>query len=252
VYGLWLTLKGKVLADSFVVRGETAAEFWVGSYFSAAALIRERLESHVIADDVVIEDCTAEWAGVTVIGEGAAQMSLTAAGSGALVFPGRRERGEHFEWMFRGAAGEPAWPATSETAWLQADDMERRRIRSRMPAVPIDIGPADLPQEAGLDAEAISFTKGCYLGQEVMARLRSMGQVRRRLVRVLGSGSPPPALPVPVFAAARQVGELRSAVTDGGEGWVGLALVSRLQVAPEAGLAWTAEGAPAMRVLDAP
>jgi folate-binding protein YgfZ len=121
-----------------------------------------------------------------------------------------------------------------------------------MPAVPIDIGPADLPQEAGLDAEAISFTKGCYLGQEVMARLQSMGQVRRRLVRVLGSGSPPPALPVPVFAAARQVGELRSAVTDGGEGWVGLALVSRLQVAPEAGLAWTAEGAPAMRVLDAP
>src|SRR5438046_523634 len=56
VYGLWLTVKGKVLADSFVVRGPRADEFCLGSYFSPAGVIRERLESHVIADDVVIED----------------------------------------------------------------------------------------------------------------------------------------------------------------------------------------------------
>src|SRR5262245_55014498 len=54
MYGLWLTLKGKVQADSFVLRGTNADEFWIGSYFSPAAVICARLEGHVIADDVTI------------------------------------------------------------------------------------------------------------------------------------------------------------------------------------------------------
>src|SRR5262245_45614431 len=58
VYGLWLTLKGKVLADSFVIGGDTANEFWIGSYFSPADVVRQRIESHVIADDVTVEDQT--------------------------------------------------------------------------------------------------------------------------------------------------------------------------------------------------
>src|SRR5688500_2187714 len=44
VYGLWLTVKGKVLADSFVLRGGAPDEFWIGSYFSSSDTIRERLE----------------------------------------------------------------------------------------------------------------------------------------------------------------------------------------------------------------
>src|SRR5437016_12516025 len=52
VYGLWLNVKGKVVADSFTLRGGAAQEFWLGSYFSPAAIIRERLEGHIIADDV--------------------------------------------------------------------------------------------------------------------------------------------------------------------------------------------------------
>src|SRR5690349_21801352 len=71
VYGLWLNVKGKVVADSFVVRG-AAGEFWVGSYFSSAAAIRERLESFIIADDVVVEDATAGWSGFALLGAGAA------------------------------------------------------------------------------------------------------------------------------------------------------------------------------------
>src|SRR5438876_590876 len=56
VYGLWLNVKGKVVADSFVLRGAAADEFWIGSYSSPAKTIVERLEGFVIADDVVIED----------------------------------------------------------------------------------------------------------------------------------------------------------------------------------------------------
>jgi folate-binding protein YgfZ len=208
-YGLWLTLKGKVEADGFVFRGESADEFWIGSYFSRAPVIRARLEGFIIADDVTIEDQTDAWTGITWVGE--------AVGSR-----------------------------------LDTETVERARIAARIPAVPVDAGPGDLPNEADLDATAVSYTKGCYLGQEVMARLKAMGQVRRRLVRVGGIGSKPIALPAAVFKGERQVGEVRSAVADGAGGWLGLAMVSNLHTAANAELAFSAGGASALRLLDAP
>jgi folate-binding Fe-S cluster repair protein YgfZ len=144
VYGLWLTLKGKVLADSFVVRGGMSAGgsaaggaevFWVGSYFSPAAAIRERLEAYVIADDVVIEDLTTEWAGVTVWG------GSVEAGAGHVVFPGRRSREACVEWMFPAARANEVWAALAGRVELDAEEMERRRIAAAVPAVPVDIGP---------------------------------------------------------------------------------------------------------------
>src|SRR5580700_11007492 len=72
VYGLWLNEKGKVQADSFVLRAEENA-FWVGSYFSPAATVCERLKSNLIADDATIEDCTAGCRGVTLIGAAAGE-----------------------------------------------------------------------------------------------------------------------------------------------------------------------------------
>ena len=140
----------------------------------------------------------------------------------------------------------------SATTWLTAEEVTRRRIGAGIPAIPADVGPGDLPNEAGLEGEAISFTKGCYLGQEVMARLKSMGQVRRRLMRVRGEGENIPTLPAPLFGAGRAVGELRSAVRDGVGGWIGLAMVTLLHVAPGAELAWTPVGNPAVRVMEAP
>jgi hypothetical protein len=95
-----------------------------------------------------------------------------------------------------------------------------------VPAIPAEFGPGDLPQEAGLETVAISFTKGCYLGQEVMARLQAMGQVRRRLVRVAGLGLAP-AAGVELLQAGRRVGELRAA-EHYGTGWLGLAMVNLL------------------------
>src|SRR5882672_6295726 len=90
-YGLWLNAKGKVLADSFVGHDAVASEFWVGSYFSESTVIRERLEAYVIADDVVIEDVTKEWTGVSLLGNGANQLLAELRGFGR-VFLGRRGR----------------------------------------------------------------------------------------------------------------------------------------------------------------
>ena len=246
-YGLWLNQKGKVLADSFV-RKIAANEAWIVSYFSPAAVIRERLEAYIIADDVVIEDVTESMRGLTIIG--AATATGLRLGATAWSFRGRRTREAPAEIIF---------PADMETAVnaklagrteLVTEQMEQLRIAAGIPAVPADIGPSDLPNEGGLETEAISYTKGCYLGQEVMARLKNLGQVRRRLLRVHGAGEPP-ACPAVVFQAARKAGELRSAARDG-TGWIGLALVSLVQLKREAGLALAADGAAVVTFTDVP
>jgi len=253
VYGLWLTLKGKVLADSFVLRGGGLNEFWIGSYFSPAAVIRERLESHVIADDVVVEDLTEDVAAFTVIGgDGLGSVEPPLPGEATWIFRGRRDREESREIIYRSSAGEPAWARRSAGRRVEAEEMTRRRIAARIPAVPLDIGPADLPNEGGLEAVAISYTKGCYLGQEVMARLKSMGQVRRRLLGIGGTGDTLPSVPAAVFVGSRQVGEIRSVARDGAGGWIGLAMLSLMHLSPGAELAFAADGVPAARLLDAP
>lgn len=250
VYGLWLTVKGKVVADSFVLRGAATEEFWVGSYFSPAAAIRERLESHIIADDVVVEDVTSEWSAVSIF-DSDAPAAGSAAQADGFVFPGRRGVGG-VEWVFRHEGIESVRTRLAGRRELLAEEVARWRIAAGIPAIPADVGPADLPNEGGLEADAISYNKGCYAGQEVMARLKSMGQVRRRLLRVRGSGESIPAVPAPVFTAARQVGELRSVARDNANDWIGLAMVSLMHVAPGAELSFAAGGPPAMRLIDTP
>ena len=67
---------------------------------------------------------------------------------------------------------------------LSAEELEQLRIEAGMPAWGKEIDDSILPAEAGLDETHISFTKGCYPGQEPIARLRNRGKVNRRL-RVL-------------------------------------------------------------------
>lgn len=260
VYGLWLSVQGRVVADSFVIRGQRENEYWICSYHSPAALVRERLASHVVADDVVIADETARWAGITVFGSGAVGERTPGTapggigGAGVLAFPGRRAAEAHVEYLapidaFEPPAHDAALAAARE---LGAAEVERRRISAGIPAVPADVGPHDLPNEGGLDRDAISYSKGCYLGQEIMSRLKSMGQIRRRLVRVRGRTSLPPALPAPLFVGSQQAGELRSAAADAGGGVIGLAMVSRRHVSVDATLSFGPEGAPTFVLLDPP
>lgn len=241
-YGLWLNQKGRVLADSFVLR-ESADSVWIVSFSSSAAVIRERLDAYIIADDVVIEESTEAWQGVVAGGEAAEAWLLRAAGAvpaageftragGGFVFRGRRGAGTSFEWLLPAGATVPeGWEPVA------ADALERMRISAGIPRVPQDIGPGDLPNEGGLDAVAISYTKGCYLGQEVMARLKAMGTVRRRLVRVRAGGRSAPAVPAALLQGEKRVGELRSVAADGEGGFIGLAMVTKLGLDPAALLA---------------
>src|SRR3954465_5898122 len=116
-------------------------------------------------------------------------------------------------------------------AGLDGDaDLERLRIEAATPMFGREIDDRVLPAEAGLDERAISFTKGCYPGQEPIARQHYRGKVNRRL-RVLELDGDPPEPETPVVFGGKEVGRVTSAVP-------GLALAFvRVEVPDDAALA---------------
>ncbi len=246
VYGLWLTLKGKVVGDSFLLQ-KPAGVYWAVSYATPAAVLRERLESFIIADDVTVADQTPDWTGLTVFREFSSAARATFTAAGALMFTGRRTHLAHTDCLVpvdRLAALRSTLGSAEE---LDESEMEWQRICAGIPSIPRDIGPNDLPNEGHLDEAAISYTKGCYLGQEVMARLKSMGQIRRKLLPVSSSTADCPAVPAALYTRERQVGELRSAACREGA-LRGLAMLNLLPLGSATELSFTPDGPPALRV----
>ena len=117
---------------------------------------------------------------------------------------------------------------------VSGDELERARIEAGVPAWGKELDDSVLPAEAGLDATHISFTKGCYPGQEPIARLRHRGHVNRRL-RVLEVEAARPGAEVELEGKA--VGRVTSAVPGLALGYV------RVEVPDAAEL--TVEGKPA-------
>ncbi len=90
--------------------------------------------------------------------------------------------------------------------------VESVRLEAGFPLFGVDITAENLPQEVNRDSQAISFKKGCYLGQETVARIDAIGHVNRLLVGIRFEGSQIPATNEPLLAAGQQVGHVTSAV----------------------------------------
>ncbi|HEY7704790.1 MAG TPA: hypothetical protein VID03_08195 [Acidimicrobiia bacterium] len=122
------------------------------------------------------------------------------------------------------APGSPA-----EGTHLTPAAWDRIRIERGEPVMGRDVDEDTIPQETGLVLEAVSFEKGCYLGQELVARIDSRGHVNRRLVRLeFAPGSEPPAAGAALLREAQEVGRLgTTAAGASGEPVLGLALVRR-------------------------
>lgn len=112
---------------------------------------------------------------------------------------------------------------------LDTNAFEALRIEAGTPTFGVDIDASNLPQEVDRNDRAISFRKGCYLGQETVARIDALGHVNRRLVGVRFTG---PAVASSTRHALRSSGKDVGQVTsvaclpDRGE-WIGLAMVRR-------------------------
>jgi len=114
--------------------------------------------------------------------------------------------------------------AAGATAVDEAD-AEVARVESGRPRYGVDLDDSVIPQEAGLNDRAVSFTKGCYVGQETVARLFYKGKPNRHL-RGLRLDGPAPA-GATLRAGDREVGTLTSVVHSPRLGIIGLALVRR-------------------------
>jgi folate-binding protein YgfZ len=115
--------------------------------------------------------------------------------------------------------------AVPDLPLLDAATVSAHRIASGEPLFGVEVDEGTIPQETGLVAESVSFTKGCYLGQELVARIDSRGHVNRMLRRLDGEG-PPPAPGAAVSRGEQAVGILGSVAPIGGR-WIGLALLRR-------------------------
>ena len=112
-----------------------------------------------------------------------------------------------------GAGGSLSFSPAAGPA-LDVAALERRRVENALPRYGVDVGPDTIPLEAGLE-RAISYTKGCYMGQETISRIHHLGHVNRELTRVRFDGGAP-AAPAAVTREGAEVGRLTSAAGDHG------------------------------------
>jgi folate-binding protein YgfZ len=94
---------------------------------------------------------------------------------------------------------------------LERPAFEAARIESGFPLFGVDFDDNNLPQEIGRDREAISFTKGCYLGQETVARIDALGHVNQRIVGVRFFADCMPAVGSELFKDGAEIGRITSA-----------------------------------------
>lgn len=115
---------------------------------------------------------------------------------------------------------------------MPESDLTALRVEEGEPVMGRDVDEKTIPQETGLTDQAVSFTKGCYLGQELVARIDTRGHVNRQLRGVVVDGDALPAEGAELVAGDKTVGNLTSPVRSERLGSViGLALVRR-EVAP--------------------
>jgi folate-binding protein YgfZ len=110
---------------------------------------------------------------------------------------------------------------------IGGDELERLRIRARTPRLGRELDDRVMPAEAGLEERAISFTKGCYPGQEPVARLHYRGHPNRGLRLLAIDGDEAPARDAELTFDGKVVGRVTSAAPDAEHGIVALAYVRR-------------------------
>ena len=187
-------------------------------------VLAERLERYIVADDVVLEDITGGEALLHCIGFDGEDASGKAV-SGGVAFERLPEILREFPRVASARLGVDGWDVVVPLDRLEAvkqalggslgtqADWERIRILRGIPAWGAELDENTLPPEAGLERTHIDYHKGCYIGQEVISRLKSVGHVNRTLHRFLGRGAGPETLPKRGTAFSTEGGEEAGVLT---------------------------------------
>jgi folate-binding protein YgfZ len=163
----------------------------------------------------------------SVEGARVAPLDFTGLG-GAVVFAAEADA-PRIESALSRVTGELGGSVGDDAAW------ERLRLERAIPRFGADFDKTTYPQEAVLERRAVSFDKGCYLGQEVVCMLELRGHVKRKLVPLsLSAGDAPPKGAEVHDAAGNKVGEITSSVAIPEGGAMALAMVKVSALSPEA------------------
>jgi tRNA-modifying protein YgfZ len=237
-YAAWLTPQGRMITDMFVVG--TGEETLLEVPAALASALAQRLDGLIFAEDARVADASAEVMAVEVCGPGAefgldaVRHSLPADVTVSTRLVDQPVRGAVLYVPRPQFAG--ALEALTHAGATPIDDVtaEILRVEAGVPRFLMDMGEETIPLEAGLD-HAISHTKGCYVGQEIIVRIRDRGhgRVARRLVGLTFDGDAVPATEQDVRAGEQKVGRLTSAVRSVAlDRAIGLAMLHRDAAAP--------------------
>ena len=243
IYAALLTPQGKFLHDFFVLRlGEG---YLLDCEGPRTGDLGRRLMAYRLRADVALADATEDFRVIALFGgeDGDSALDLPSGAGSAVPCEGG--------WIMRDPRGvalglRAVLPRDTDLAFLERAgfargglaEYERHRIGLGAPdgSRDMEVGRATL-MECGFEAlNGVDFEKGCYVGQELTARTKHRGLVRRRLARVSLDGPLPPA-GTPIVAGEREVGEIRS-----GQGDAALAVLrlERIAAATEEGTPLTA------------
>ncbi len=255
-YAALLDRKGHMQADMRVLR-PAAEEILLDTEPEALAAARRHLEMYSIGRDVKVTDVSEERALLSLIGPRSAEVAgtpslpehaceaTTVAGTECLA------AGTHFgiDLIVVVAEAERLRGALLEdTVEVAPEAVEILRVEAGIPRFGAEMGTETMPAEAGIVEAAVSFTKGCYIGQETVARLHYKGRPNRHLrgLRLSDPVAPGASLQL----GEKEVGRLGSAVVSPALGPIGLAILRR-EAEPGAELAVGEDGVTA-RVVDLP
>ncbi len=199
-------ISGKVVAHILIVAWTDRVELL--SVAQQAERIVAHLDRYLIREDVQLEDASARAGWILLAGPNSPQRIDEAETTScrwlknqALLLRYERKELEQIRGQLAGAGAmecdEPAWTIL--------------RIESQFPLMDVDFNSSNLLQEVGRNEQAINFRKGCYLGQETVARIDALGHVNQELVTVKFAGDAIPELGAELFDGEKTAGKVTSA-----------------------------------------
>jgi folate-binding protein YgfZ len=222
VYAFVLTLKGRTLADVYVLFGDDA--IWLDVPEAQVEALLARLDRYIIMEDVDLEHrpdlglLAAVGPRAGEVGEGGWTADRLGVGGRQWLVSMEALASERDRLLAR--SRELGGGLVGEEAWRHAHVLLGR------PLFGVDFGDWTYPQETGLTELAVSFKKGCYIGQETVVMLENRGKAPKLLWRWAIEGRDPPAAKTPIVHGETVVGEITSAVTEG-DGSLALGFLKR-------------------------
>jgi tRNA-modifying protein YgfZ len=215
-------LNSKGHLDAHVFLFAIPNEIWIDADAELRKKLQGRLDRYIIADDALVEDTNESFSLFHVLTE------LKPEGVEAKFCVRSRRLGrDGWDLWIESVAAKAATDALAATYHLAAEnEWERLRIENGIPRWGRELTPDIIPPEANLVERAIDYEKGCYIGQEVISRMKMSGQLRQRLCGLVSEKELDPAMELRVDE--KVVGRVTSAVfSSRTNSNIGLAMVKR-------------------------